>query len=403
MEPLIATRLLTPCCTFGEHDVIDVDVSSILRSLILFDSVILESAALKEFPRLLEAFGVEGVEALLRSDRLKVKCQLETIGQSEQALKNTYEFRRIFPANREQFLDLRLQGLNRATEGRLDRRGTLVEALLESLVKWPEVSKAVPRFVQQLRTNDPMIGTMLHYTLKKQQGLLNLCSLTVRLEEVGDARFQAVSNLASFGLDANIEHQVIERALLGLAGIEQRIEDMEVHEALSGFLDAECPLFTAKLGFLLKKMLPQPMAESFERVVEIAEMPEFIPSLDRIDANRLLEVLDTKECKEFRHWLQTISSATDLEISDRVRSLRARLGGLANSSLGRVVRFLVPKGLTLLNPAVGLGAAAANSFLVDRLLPSSGIWTFANKLYPSIFRQLDTPTTTALAPPPQLA
>ena len=85
-----------------------------------------------------------------------------------------------------------------------------------------------------------MLNSVLRYKLQRERGLA-VPELNLRLYEFGDSRFRAESNLSSCGLDRVTEHKVIERALLGLGGFGQRIEDMAVHNALSGFLDAECP------------------------------------------------------------------------------------------------------------------------------------------------------------------
>ena len=123
--------------------------------------------------------------------------------------------------------------------------------------------------------------------------------------------------------------------------------------------------------------------------MEIAGLPEFLPSLDRIDVQRLLEILDTPECREFRVWLCTIANASDSEILDRVGSLRARLASFVNTGSAKVLRFLAATGVgfvPVVGGVAGVVAGAIDSFLVGCLLPSSGVWTFANRFYPSIFK-----------------
>jgi len=49
-ERNIARRLIAPCCTYDpqKQEVVDVDVGAIIRDLILFDTLILQSIRLKE-------------------------------------------------------------------------------------------------------------------------------------------------------------------------------------------------------------------------------------------------------------------------------------------------------------------------------------------------------------------
>jgi hypothetical protein len=61
------------------------------------------------------------------------------------------------------------------------------------------------------------------------------------------------------------------------------------------------------------------------------------------------------------------------------------VGIAVQSSSGRVARFITTTGIGLLSPIPGVIAGAIDSFIVDKILPKSGAWTFVNKLYPSIF------------------
>ena len=103
-------------------------------------------------------------------------------------------------------------------------------------------------------------------------------------------------------------HNLVERALLGLGGLNLRIEEMKTYNALSGCIDAECPLFMHKLGFLLERFRPGAKEENFQRVLEIRGLPEFLPEVDKINISKLLAVRDSAEIREFRHWLSSVAS-----------------------------------------------------------------------------------------------
>jgi hypothetical protein len=402
-EREVARRLIAPCCTWDpeKREVVDVDIGAIIRDLILFDTLILHSIQLKEFPYLIAAFGTQGVAALLKSGRLRVHCQSVTIGQSGQTTMlrtkggvlplGSYSFIAIRGHDREQYIHNCLQELHKANAGQKEII-KLKRQVVDALVPWPEDAgnQAVVQLGTDLRSNSSVVHAAMSLALRNEFGITNLPRpLELRLEEIAEQDFCVQSNLMTLGFDEITIHKMIERALLGLGGLNQRVEEMNTYGAISGFLDRECPLFEDRLGFLLQSIRPGLKQESFERVVEIAGLPEFIPSIDRIDVERLLELLETKECQEFREWIATLGQASDLEIADRVKNLRARLGTILHTRIGRILRFLVTTG-TGLTPGAGIVAGpvagAIDSFLVEWILPGSGIATFVNQMYPSIFQ-----------------
>ncbi len=102
----------------------------------------------------------------------------------------------------------------------------------------------------------------------------------------------------------------------------------------------------------------------------------------------LLKVRDSAECKEFREWLSTLRDVTDDEIKHMVAGLRSRMAGMATSPLGKLVRFATTTGIGLI-PGAGLiagpAAGAIDSFLVEKVLPRSGVVAFLTETYPSLF------------------
>ena len=403
-ERNIARRLIAPCCTYDpqKQEVVDVDVGAIIRDLILFDTLILQSIRLKEFPYLIGAFGTEGVTALLKSGRLRVHCQCVTIGQTGQtgilesrAKKGVlplghYSFSTVRAADTREYVHGCLQELHKTKAGQKDII-KLKREVVDALVPWAEDAgrEAVCQLETDLRSNSEIVRAAMILTLRTEYGITDLgAALKLRMEEITANDFRVHSNLRALGFDEPTAHKMIERGLLGLGGLNQRIEEMHTHSAISGFLERECPLFEDRLGFLLKGLRPGPKQENFQRVVEIAGLPEFISSVERVDVVRLLEVLETKECREFREWVAALSQVTDSEIADRVGGLRARIGAVLHAGVGKVLRFLVPTGLGVIpgiGPLAGTFAGALDLFLTDRILPRAGIYTFVNRMYPSIF------------------
>jgi hypothetical protein len=123
----------------------------------------------------------------------------------------------------------------------------------------------------------------------------------------------------------------------------------------------------------------------FQRVLEIGGLPEFLPRIDRLDVDRLFKVRDSQEAREFREWLRTVDMATDEEIRNRVTSFRSKAASIFQSPAGRIARFLTTTGVGFTGVIPGVVVGAIDTFLVDKILPTSGVWSFVNTLYPSIF------------------
>lgn len=81
-------------------------------------------------------------------------------------------------------------------------------------------------------------------------------------------------------------------------------------------------------------------------------------------------------------------NASDLEIKERVSSLRARLGNAVQTLPGKAIRLLATTGIGLIppvGPVIGFLAGAVDTFLLEKMLPKSGVVVFLSNLYPSIF------------------
>ena len=59
-------------------------------------------------------------------------------------------------------------------------------------------------------------------------------------------------------------HSIVERAILAVAGVNQRLRYMESFNAVSGFHSEEYPFFEHRLGFLLRQVLPDVQEEGFD-------------------------------------------------------------------------------------------------------------------------------------------
>jgi len=159
------------------------------------------------------------------------------------------------------------------------------------------------------------------------------------------------------------------------------------YSAITGFLDTEAPLLFGKLSGLISPLNPATAEKQFERVIELAELPDFRPG-QKVDVQKLLKTRDSAECREFREWLSNLENASDAEIKEMVTSLRSKVASMAASPSGKLVRLATTTGIGLIpvvGPIAGAAAGAVDSFLVDKVLPRSGIVAFLTETYPSLF------------------
>lgn len=183
--------------------------------------------------------------------------------------------------------------------------------------------------------------------------------------------------------------KVIEQALLAIAGLNKRLEEMQSYNALAGFRSDEYSLLDQKLHFIVDQVDPRKQEERFDRVIELAGLPDPETAEGAVDVKRLLEVRDSEICREFRQWLRTLDQASDQEIEAQLKSLREALSRVVRSPAGKAVRFVTTTGIGAI-PVVGQIAApilgALDAFALERLIPEPGPVSFLSSSYPSIFR-----------------
>jgi len=406
----IRRNLIAPCAVLNEHTVTDVDAAGLLQRLLLFNTYILQSVRFQEFPILVERLGYDTVIDLLTSGALRVYCDSVTIGQIGQLSPEflapprkrvlplgSYAFTLLRAHNREQYVRLCFAEMHKA--GRLVNLLSLKQiiklkrAILDAEVKYaPGFGDGTLRqLYADLQAHSPMINLALSTSLQKLHGLLiGPDELTISIHQTGEMDYTIETNLGRFGLGDRLVHKAVEAAVLGLSGVSQRIEEMKTYSALSGCIESESVLFMDKLWFLSKQGLPDMQQQQFQRVVQIAGVPEFLPRIDKLNVDRLMQVRESREAKDFRDWLCTLSEATDQEIEERVKSLRAKVASLFGSEEGKMARFVATTGLSFVNPIAGIISGVLDTFLINRIVPTSGVWSFIHRLYPSVFDAKDS-------------
>jgi hypothetical protein len=387
-----------------------VDVGAVVRRLILFEQCTIESIRLKEVPALVSVFGFRGLMTLIESGVLRVICDAMTTGQIGQldGLELT----------RSRGGPLPPRAYHLAAIG-IARDGADGERFVHEVLQ--EVHKAPLSLKEAIRLKKELVGKLLVYPpaaalagvdetvaeiLEHHSWIWSAIRRVVQAETAADLgpppafEVEGLGHDGDFRIDAHLqdrlglgevdEHRLVERALLGAAGVNQRIELMRSLNAVTGFQDSEFPFFEDKLNFLMRQIAPDVQEQRFDRIVEIAGLPTLtpLPASATVDADKLLKLRNGEECRELRAWLRKVDAETDEEISRRFEALRGRMAEVVEGAPGRTIRFVVTSGagmIPVLGPALGPALSAVDTFLLEKLVGRPGPAVFLAKHYPSIF------------------
>jgi hypothetical protein len=374
-------------------DVSGIEVATLLRRMLLFESVVIKSVRLREVPHLVRLFGPDGLLLLINSGVLKLSCELiflvgdvKTNGVRQLPLFH-FDFGVANLANREDMLNKELRSLQ-GISGLKNVQRTLVEnTILEKITRPPADygSEFLAQTKSDLRNNSPALMFALKEQLKQRN--IQVDNPTIRVEEAQGV-FRVISNLPSWvGVSDEVAHEILWLSIQAVGNINQRIADMSAYSSITGFAESEAPLLFGKFAGLLAPQNPNLIEEQFVRVLSLAEFPD-IDETRRIDVQKLLKARESPELREFRTWLSKLDSVSDQQISEMIGCIRSKLGSLFQTSTAKGVRFAVTNGLGLIPGAglvIGPVASAIDSFLIDRVFPTSGVVAFLSRTYPSLF------------------
>ena len=373
-----------------------VDTGVLVRRLLLFDRVIVKSRGLYEIPFLVRAFGSNGFLELIESGILKLSCEFTALIRDihrngvRHVPLNHFSFGIMDVPNRDEIIRRGLVGLQ-GISGLKNPDRQLIEATSTASLLRPapgHFERIMGQLEADLRTNSPSLrGAVLQRLSQGHPAFIDRSKITVEVEEPRPRVFHIKNNLAELGLSPEVAHGVLDDAVNAISNLNQRLGDMEAYSAITGFLDEEAPLLFGKLAGILAPMNPNIAEEQFKRVVELCELPD-IGAQSRVDVKKLMEARKSAECIEFRRWLATAEELSDTEIRKMTSALRAKVSALASNKVGKVARFVVTTAVGLIpgiNALAGIAAGAVDSFLVDKILPRSGVVAFLADTYPSLF------------------
>jgi hypothetical protein len=380
-----------------DSQVCDVDIEGFVRRLLLFDKYVLVSERLEEFPHLVRYFGFEGLQELLSAKAIEIRCDCFQPGQTAQTNFRgfstyslfTYRFDWIDAHDRRKYIHDCLQNIHKSQGLQLKEIKKLKLAIADVILPPPieERREWGPSSKYEILNNSKLVRASIDLVLRARRGLENVpYSFSVSRGELDTYRVS--TDLDDYLKIEDIEaHRVVERGLIGVVALTQALGEMKAYSAISGFREDEVPLFRCKLDFLAETASSEKRENSFRRVIDIGELPTLPLEGGRINVEKLLRIRESSEAREFRDWLSGAEDLTDKEIRERVRSLKAVLGLKTDGTIGKSMRFLITTGVGFvphaLVPAVAL--SFVDQFILEKLLPKSGISAFINELYPSLF------------------
>jgi hypothetical protein len=383
------------------------DLSAFVQRLLLFDHLILDSFRLREFPSLLETFGYESVITLLSREAFSILCDSVFIAQAEsdtvllvrEGTGNVrvgpfhYGLGRI--AYREKMIDKEMMALD-VIPGLTGRQVTELKAAISSKLRAYEENAghaSLDQLESDLENNVPSIALSVAKAVERKiTRPMDPTAFSIRVVCSEPSEFYVLTNLPSVcELNDRLTISTIGSGLLAMAGLNQRVEKMKSFNAMTGMRADELPLLSERLSFLEKQIDPDLQVHRFHRVLELSGFPNLNESsIAKFDLEKLFEIRESRECKEFRSWLWAADALTDEEIRDQFTGLSKKMSLWAHGNIGKSLRWSASTGIGFI-PVVGNIAGAAlgllDTFLLEKVLPESGPVTFLNRYYPSLFRE----------------
>src|SRR5216683_1301802 len=328
----IGRRLIGNSAVVSGGKVTSVDISGLVRRLLLFDKYVLTSVRLQEFPVLARQLGDGALRDLLDLKLIEIRCeclQLTQIGQSGlfgdpilPAL--SYKFNWIDMHDRQKYIHDCLQDMHDSSGLRHKEVLKIKRSIVDSIRQLPpEVRPALfPPFRNELLNNSPLVRRSIELSIKKSRGLTEVVPFSLRIHEDAEDTYTVETDLAEKLKIETIEaHKIVEAGLLGVSALTQAIGEMKAYSAISGFRHEELPLFRDKLDFLTEAVSSSSKEGALQRVLTIAGIPE-LPDDTTLNVEKFAKLRESSETREFRDWLANIGSATDAEIRDKVSGFK---------------------------------------------------------------------------------
>lgn len=408
---LLTGRWLGEIGPIGDDGQVSVDAAGLVRHLITFDEVVVQSGRLLEIAPLIRCFGFDGVVALLRSGAMRVHCNNLTVGQTGQLAVlekrsrkgllplHSYSFSAIKAGrDRKEHVRDALRNVQDIDDLSFKEGKTIVREIAGRLIDPVEAveTSTIEQLRADLRANAPHITTALLVELRRRYGaLIGHPALHLKIYPIDAEDFAVETNLQlALRISEQESHDAIAHALLAVAGLNQRLAEMQHYSALVNLWYRDLPVLDEKLSYIRGIVAPEHLDGRLAEVLSLPMLPDLSDAIQQgeFDMVKFLDVRSSDEGRAFRAWVQTAVPEDRAELRERAESFRVRLGSTFQSTGGRMARLLVSTGLGFV-PGATLASAIAgplDALLLDRLfgrVPAP--LTFLLHRYSSVFRVPD--------------
>lgn len=400
-------RIFGTCARgLGDGDNIALLPSTLATNLLLFEKYVMLSCRLLEIPQIVAKFGYSQTLELLKSNALEINCdpsQVVIMGDTNELVNSGralhYDIAIIRSEDHEDYLSSCFQHLHEQipeSEKNIRKLKDAIFPLLDLSVRSLEPSKsaeskAARAVIADLKENLPTLKRAVVLELKEKYDKNILVNdFKLNFHHVNDDVFKAETNLQKkLKFNESKTHELIQNAIFRLVDINQGIAYMDKYNALNSMNDTNLSILEDKLQFFARELRSEKYTEQFERVMEIKGFPdlELLSQMDSLKLDKILELRECKEIKQFRAWLPEITSKSDEEIREQIESLKLTIGNFLPTTKGKTVRFLVSQAIGLFSgiPFAGIPISLVNTFLLEKIFPTSGPISFINNKLPTMF------------------
>ncbi|MFW2556732.1 hypothetical protein [Aliarcobacter butzleri] len=376
------------------------DSDSFIQRLFLFDNYIIESIRLKEIPHIINLIGYDGLLILLKSNILRIKCDVNQFGEVGRL--------RDRPDGNEKILDYEQYSFNiissvesyyltkcfKEIESRVGLSKKefikLKEAISDNLVRAPKElgQKTLNGCLEEINRSEHLISLLIKNIINEDLNIkIKESDIKLNIEIISNNDILVESNLHTEfkeKFDLSKSHEIVSKALLSLVSTNLKFEVMETFNTKTLLNDKDTVCIDKKLQFLIKDANIN--EKNFSRVLEIKNYPKLNLRPDiKVNIDKLIEIRESKNCIEFRNWINTVDKLTNDEINDYLKSYRDTIKNFLIHPGGKTLRFLATTSVGILNPIAGVTLSAIDTFLIDKFLGTNGSKIFLSEDYARIF------------------
>lgn len=364
--------------------------ASFIHNLLLFDEVIVHSPKLQEIEELIKLLGIDVTIELLNSKSIKFDHSLSAIGsmglehmatkswchisgkiihlaelaelreRKLEQLRNKYNIPKIkFKALERSFNDaLFPNNLNRYSEAL-----RLTEAI----------------FIAERTFLKNRIKKLLKRDFNKEVAIEDI---EIETRKVGADLILFESNVCNVAdVSPNISFKLIQNSFLEISRPFATAEIANEADASVTLSTQETEKLNSDLVGMLKGQTEPNEQKNLIRILNVAGLPSFDDNFAEIKFDKIFQLRDSAEIKEFRDWNKRLENKSDEEVNDMFNSTRAKIAEVFNNPVGKILRIGFA---TTLSPAVGLGWALSEAFVVEQLLKRNALVAFVNDELSSI-------------------